>query len=221
MSVIALMLTACTSNSEEGQTSQVNNELISQGKEFASIHNDCLSSIYQYLISHKTRSISESLENSTVKAANLYISKHLSPTRSDTTLAYLKLEDYTKSIEEIRSEMSPEELFHIDKFISNTNDGDKILEDITKDNKLTEIQKRAVICFITTYNASHEYWQQNLEEWRNKIGGSPAFKKFRFNWKEVLFADAYWGFEGLRSSGLNGWVGAGSAALGSAFACLK
>lgn len=45
MSVIALMLTACTSNSEEGQTSQVNNELISQGKEFASIHNDCLPKI--------------------------------------------------------------------------------------------------------------------------------------------------------------------------------
>lgn len=36
----------------------------------------------------------------------------------------------------------------------------------------------------------------------------------------VVFADAWWGYQGLMSSGLNPWVGGGAAAVGSACACL-
>lgn len=58
MSVMAFCITACSSDSEETQVPALqSNELITQGEKFASIHNDCLASIYSSLISSIKRDL--------------------------------------------------------------------------------------------------------------------------------------------------------------------
>lgn len=224
MAVLAFCITACSSDSEETQVPALqSNELITQGEKFASIHNDCLASIYSSLISSKTRSSSFSPVTSqeVVDAANKYIARHMSKTRANTNEAYVKEESYKTTIEDIRNQMSSCELMYVNKILSDDKNGDAVLESISKDNNLTEIQKKAVICFATTYKASSEYWQQNIDKWEKNLKNVPSTRAVRFHWKEVALADAYWGYTGMLSSGLNIWVGGGAAALGSAFACLK
>lgn len=67
-----------------------------------------------------------------------------------------------------------------------------------------------MICFITTLKASTEYWDEHLDEWM-ELFNIPRTR----GWKEVAFADAWWGYQGMISSGLNPWVGGGTAALAS------
>lgn len=118
--------------------------------------------------------------------------------------------------------MSEYETTYVDRVLSNNVNNDKILEEIANDKKLTYPKKRALICFATTYKASSEYWQQNIEKWKKENAKIPSTRSsFKFNVREVATADAYWGYTGMLASGLNWMVGAGAAAVGSAFACLK
>lgn len=145
MAVLAFCITACSSDSEETQVPALqSNELITQGEKFASIHNDCLASIYSSLISSKTRSSSFSPVTSqeVVDAANKYIARHMSKTRANTNEAYVKEESYKTTIEDIRNQMSSCELMYVNKILSDDKNGDAVLESISKDNNLTEIQKR-------------------------------------------------------------------------------
>lgn len=222
--VMTLCFIACSSESEETQTTSVqSNELITQGRKFANIHNDCLENIYNSLISSKTRSTSthKFSKSEVVKAANQYIAQHVSKTRANADENYITEKTYEISIEDIREQIPEYELNYIEKILSTDGNNENILKDIINDNKLTISKKKAIICFSTTYNASSEYWQKNIYKWNNNIKKVPVTRAIRFNWKEVAFADAYWGYTGMLSSGLNVWVGGGAAAVGSALSCLK
>ena len=225
VAVIALCFTACSSNSEEAKvTSLQSNELIVQGKEFAHIHNECLASIYNTLVSSKTRvSYTPTFsKESIINAANKYLSKRISKTRGNGNETYINGENYTTTTEDIRNKMSEYEATYVDRVLSNNVNNDKILEEIANDKKLTDSKKRALICFAATYKASSEYWQQNIEKWEKENAKTPSTRScVKFNVKEFATADAYWAYTGMLFSGMNWIVGAGSAAVGSAFTCLK
>lgn len=229
IAVIAICVTACSSNSEDTQaTPSQSNSLIVQGKEFANAHNECLANIYDAIVFSKTRvSNNKSFsKDDIIKAANKYIAKHNSKTRVNGNMSYITVENYTTTTEDIRNKMSDNETNYIDRILSDNVDNEQILNEIANDKKLTEDKKRAIICFATTYNASTEYWQQNIEKWQKISESTPttrarASSHFKFNVREVATADAYWGYTGMLASGLNWIVGAGAAAAGSAFACLK
>lgn len=224
MAVIVLALTACSSDTEESQVSlTTNNKLIVQGKEFAKIHNDCLANIYISLISVKTRGKSVSIvpKSKIIEAANLYITKHKTQTRAANEIKYITEDMYKKNIEDLRKEIPNYELNYINRCISEKENSNSIFKDVINDNKLSTERKQAIICFITTYEASSKYWQQNIQKWDSNLMNGMTTRSVRFNWRDVATADAYWGYMGMLSSGLNVWVGGGSAAVGSAFACLK
>lgn len=99
----------------------------------------------------------------------------------------------------------------------------KPLQKVASDQNIPEINRMAVICFMTTFDASSEYWNSNSEVWL-KLVGKPATStrvRIEINFREIAFADAWWGYQGLLSSGLNPYVGGGAAAAGSVFACLR
>ena len=66
----------------------------------------------------------------------------MSRTRANTNEAYVKEESYKTTIEDIRNQMSSCELMYVNKILSDDKNGDAVLESISKDNNLTEIQKR-------------------------------------------------------------------------------
>lgn len=222
MAVLIIFFTACSSNLEEHPLLQ-GNEFVASGKEFAIIHNECLMNIYNSLTSSKTRNSANCgfSKSDIILVANQYIAQHLSDTRAATDSVYISEETFNKTIDDIRNQMSESELNYVERVLSDAESNNLIIEEIINDGNITDSNKKAIICFVTTYEASSEYWQQNIEEWKNNIANTPTTRSVEFNWKEVATADAYWGYTGMLSSGLNLWVGGGAAAVGSAFACLK
>lgn len=86
--------------------------------------------------------------------------------------------------------------------------------EVSNDTNIPENKRAAVICFITTYQASYLYWRENLLKWdlglhknQTRIDAQKV--------ESVLFADAWWGYQGLATSGLNPVVGIGAAGLAS------
>lgn len=73
-----------------------------------------------------------------------------------------------------------------------------------------------MITFITTLQASSEYWEQHLSEW-NELFDKP---QTRASVKEVAIADAWREYQGLMSSAFNLLVGGGAVALASVCAAL-
>lgn len=211
--MIGVLFSSCTNEKETPQSES--NELINYGMEFASIHNDCLAYIYQGLNSAKTRgSVATDMEEMVLSLANMYISKH-SSTR--TTSEPLTQNMFSATIEDIQKKLSPKEKEYIEPILSNqTIDFDNLIKEVALDLDLPEINRQAVICFITTYQASSQYWAEHVSEWKELISKPQT----RVSFASVAFADAWWGYQGVMSSGLNPWVGGGAAAVGSACAFL-
>lgn len=211
--MIGVLFSSCTNEKETPQSES--NELINYGMEFASIHNDCLAYIYQGLNSAKTRgSVATDMEEMVLSLANMYISKN-SSTR--TTSEPLTQNMFSATIEDIQKKLSPKEKEYIEPILSNqTIDFDNLIKEVALDLDLPEINRQAVICFITTYQASSQYWAEHVSEWKELISKPQT----RVSFASVAFADAWWGYQGLMSSGLNPWVGGGAAAVGSACAFL-
>lgn len=211
--MIGVLFSSCTNEKETPQSES--NELINYGMEFASIHNDCLAYIYQGLNSAKTRgSVATDMEEMVLSLANMYISKN-SSTR--TTSEPLTQNMFSATIEGIQKKLSPKEKEYIEPILSNqTIDFDNLIKEVALDLDLPEINRQAVICFITTYQASSQYWAEHVSEWKELISKPQT----RVSFASVAFADAWWGYQGLMSSGLNPWVGGGAAAVGSACAFL-
>lgn len=211
--MIGVLFSSCTNETETPQSES--NEQINYGMEFASIHNDCLAYIHQGLNSAKTRgSITTDMEEMVISIANMYIAKH-SSTR--TTLDPLTLDMFSTTIEDIQKTLSPKEKEYIEKVLSNqTVSFESLIKEVALDLDLPEINRQAVICFITTYQASSQYWTEHSSEWEELLNKPQT----RVSFASVAFADAWWGYQGLMSSGLNLWVGGGAAAVGSACAFL-
>lgn len=213
--IMGLSLSSCSNENETTMPQNESNEMISYGMEFASIHNDCLAYIYQELGSAKTRgNVVIDMEEMVISIANMYISTHGS---TRTTSKPLTSEMFSITIEDIQNSLLPKEKEYIEKALScNPNSNEELINEIASDLELPEINRQAVICFITTYQASSQYWAEHSSEWM-KLVERPTT---RVSLASVAFADAWWGYQGLMSSALNPWVGGGAAAVGSACAFL-
>lgn len=77
---------------------------------------------------------------------------------------------------------------------------------------LAKDRKLEIICFMTTYAASTQYWNENLIDWM-ALTNKP---QTRASFQNIALADAWWGFQGMLASGLNPVVGGGLAAVASA-----
>lgn len=227
--VLSVLLSSCSSNIDETKVdTSSESELILKGKKFARVHNECLDYIYENTHKPQTRAtnkVNGDLFSDIVDTANSFIAEKVAKTRttSDGTM-YVTKEMYDSiTIEDIKAQMSPIELEYTNMAVENINCIESLINQVAYDApELSDIQKQAVICFLTTLESSLEYWQENIDKWKSDSDvGAQTRGHFEFNWKEVAFADAYWGYTGMLSSGLNIYVGGGAAAVGSAFACLK
>jgi len=213
--MIGVFFSSCTNENEVTIPQNESNELIDYGMEFASIHNDCLAYIYRGLNSTKTRGhVVADMEERVISIANMYISTH-SSTR--TVSESLTQEMFSMTIEDIQESLSPKEKTYIERALSSQEvSSENLIKEIASDLELPEINRQAVICFITTYQASSQYWTEHTSEWEKLLD----IPQTRVSWANVAFADAWWGYQGLMSSALNPWVGGGAAAVGSACAFL-
>ena len=232
LAAVSLTLAACSSMEEKPILSGESNQLVLVGKQFAGIHNDCLDSIYANLsldnISTRNGSAvsQDNIEKQIIDYANSYIATILSShSRSvSTNASYVSIEEFdTITIDSIKSHLTSKELLYIDKYTEDEVDKEEVLNTVASDVEIPKDHRLALICFMTTFDASRNYWEANYKDWLSLFGKTTVSTRshFRFNLKEVIFADAWWAYQGLLSSGMNPYVGGGAAAVGSAFTCLK
>lgn len=214
--MIGMFLLSCTNENETANPQSESKELINYGMEFASIHNDCLAYIHQGLTTAKTRGcVATNMEEKILSIANMYISEHC---LTKTTSESLTQDMFSATIEDIQNKLSPKEKEYIEKALSNqTFSFESLIKEVALDLELSEVSRQAVICFITTYQASSQYWNEHSSEWDELLNKPQT----RATVADVAFADAWWGYQGFMSSGLNLWVGGGLAAVGSACAFLN
>lgn len=198
---------------------QENSDMVQQAKTFASMHNECLDYIYEDVIKTMTRGASSKdvVENAVEQSVNDYVSLHMPTTKSEEDLVKLS-EFYSITLDQIENQVSEAEMVYISKAITlgPNNISDDFLRDISIDTNIPANKRAAVICFITTYQASYLYWSENLQDW--DLGFKENQTRIDIDEqkvKSVLFADAWWGYQGLAASGLNPIVGIGAAGLAS------
>lgn len=219
LTLMSLTLLSC-SNDEESVSDEFEDkdELVEFGKDFASIHNDCLGYIYEEILEQSnsnTRSVTlgtSDFRRTVVSLTNRYISENCKSTRSDVHEVEVGL--YDMSIEDIKKNMSEKEFDYVNFVLDGNVDTEKLLYDISNDNDLQMINKQALICFVTTFEASSMYWQDNLDSWLSVLGVTKT-RGTHFSWKKAAVSDSFWAYQGLLFSGLNIFVGGGAAAAGS------
>lgn len=226
--VLTVLFVGCTSNAgETSEESLAANELILKGKQFAKIHNEGLEYIYESthkLQTRTTEGVSFDFYSAMVDATNSFIAMKVANTRtSPCDMVFVTKEMYDSiSIEDIKARMSPKELEYTNFAIENMGEIEPIVQNVAHDSELSENQKFAVICFLTTLEASKEYWEANIDKWIiGEYGMMKTRARFEFDLKTVIGSDAYWGYTGLLQSGMNVYVGGGAAALGSALSCIR
>ena len=217
---LSTLLICCSNDDTKIEEEQPINEFITNGKNFALIHNECLSYMFEKLKNQKkTKAItfgSTDFTNAIVTLANAFIDEKSSTTRADEKITN---EQYEQSLEEIRSNIPQTDMKYIN-MVSNENvDIDTLLQEVSTDPQLQAINKQAVICYITTYVASSEYWQEHYTDWAEIL--DLTLTRTRFNWKNAAVADALYGYQGLLFSGFNLMMGGASAAVGSVLSGLE
>lgn len=219
--LLAAIVWACSTETEKNE-SLVENEMIAKGKKLGSIHNDGLAAVYKGLEAlQTTRSEKISFDSPTfrqdvVDLANEYIKEHSDILVSGDELIDVSL--YDMSISEIRAKMSDRELFYVDATLDESSDKDELLKQVLDDKELDNDKKQAVICFITTYQASSEYWSQNMDDWLDLTGLQKT--RLKWSWRDAVSSDAYWGYTGMLMS-FNLYVAGGVALGGSIMGGLK
>ena len=222
---IILFITACSNDFINTPLSaNEDSKLIEYGKTFANIHNEGLDAIYTKLANNIQTRVEKNISQEKIieEATDSFINQHSATSRTvgNTNIDYSIYK--TTTINDIKKRMSPKERQYVEAILIDDSEADYLLKAIVNDTTLSVQKRQAVICFITTYKASSEYWDKHYNEWLELLStNKEQTRSIHFNWKEVAIADAYWGYTGMLSSGLNPWVGGGSAAVGSAFACLK
>lgn len=238
---MATIAHSCSSDDEtpSPQTNQPTSTLIEKSKLFASLHNECIRKTLSDLNSTTIKSgqITPSLIHSNILIfTDNYISeKHSFLRNTNTNICYI---DTIKSITSngisfIRNNMSDTEIVYVDQGMTLLETGeplDLLMIDVEQ-SKLPEQNKEAILNFLSTLEASSEYWEAEGEEWieflennlpDEELQNFTFFdKKGKIQWKQVAFADAYYGWFGTVSTGGNLIVGAGAAAAGSIFSALN
>lgn len=208
-------------------------ELISEY--IANFHRKGLDKVYNALKVQQTRSVDLTLydkDKIIVETINSMMEEELVQTRSSSLINVDSLSNDSVSIamftsisvEEIANNAIKIEKEYIDRFLNNLDDADDIKKIVLADEELSEENQIRILTFIDIYLDSTLYWSEHADEWADfaeKKRPQTRGLRLEFNLKEFVFADAWWGYQGLLSSGLNAYVGAGSAILGSACSCLR
>ncbi len=213
--ILTIALNYACSNEQKLPEQNSQNELISLGMQLAEIHNECLEKIFNDF-NLSTRNVieleTEEIKERIVTSINDYLSQIGQVQTRNTDVNKVYLTDYNMTIEEIEKTLSEKEKYYIDKALSHDIQLDALLNQVCADDMMEENNKQAVIGFITTLEASTEYWNEHLDEWYEYFGKPQS----RASLEAVAVADAWWAYQGLMSSGLNIIVGGGAAALASA-----
>lgn len=213
--ILTIVFNYACSNEQKFPEQNSQNELISLGMRLAKIHNECLEKIFNDFNLSTRNAIeleSEEIKDRIVMSINDYLSSINQAQTRNTDVNKVHLTDYNMTIEEIEKTLSEKEKYYIDKALSHDIQLDVLLNQVCADDVLEENNKQAVIGFITTLEASTEYWNEHLDEWYEYFGKPQS----RASLETVAVADAWWAYQGLMSSGLNIIVGGGAAALASA-----
>lgn len=213
--ILTIVFNYACSNEQKFPEQNSQNELISLGMRLAKIHNECLENIFNDFNLSTRNAIeleSEEIKDRIVMSINDYLSSINQAQTRNTDVNKVHLTDYNMTIEEIEKTLSEKEKYYIDKALSHDIQLDVLLNQVCADDMLEENNKQAVIGFITTLEASTEYWNEHLDEWYEYFGKPQS----RASLETVAVADAWWAYQGLMSSGLNIIVGGGAAALASA-----
>lgn len=239
---IATVVFSCANNNEPALPSNTQDKtvLIEKSKQFATFHNECIKNTLSSLSSSQNRQnhiTSFSIINSEVYLiTDNYINGKLSRARNTEVIA--SYNDTIKNITShdvtaIRNDMTPVEIAFVDHSITLYEKGealDRLMIDVEQSD-LPITNKEAILNFMSTLEASSEYWEAEGEEWIEFLENNlpeEELQKFSFydkkgkiQWKQVAFADAYYGWFGTVSTGGNLIVGAGAAAAGSIFSALN
>lgn len=222
MSFLFILFTACSYTDETATSTTEDSEIISYAEYFATTHNECLDYCFEHL-NHTTKAsvtfaFMEDLNAKIAELAQSYVEAHTNlALKSNSQIITM---DFINSvtITDIRNRMNDTELFFIDKTLAESPNRkevfDKIISEVIADKTLTTLQKKAVCSFITVYQKSAAYWDKNRQDWLTlKTNLVPNQLTLRV--AAWIAADCYWGWYGTVSSGGNGIVGAGAAAVAS------
>jgi len=205
---------ACTKDSENKEQLEVS-DIVDTGKTFAMIHNECLASIYDSLAKeNKTRSIdldTQDFKDHITSLTTKYIKANVPQTRnSNLEIDYSVLD---MSTSDIMDNMSEKEIGYINEAMEEGVDIEELMIKVSNDETLQTENKQAVICFISTYQASSEYWKQHIDEWMNLLGNNTT--RAGFHWRNAAIADAMFGYQAMLMTGFNIYISGGVAAAGS------
>lgn len=213
--ILTIAFNYACSNEQQFPKQDSQNELISSGMQLAKIHNECLKKIFNDFELSTRNAIDlepEEIKENIIMSINDYLSSINQVQARNTDVNKIYLTDYNMTIEEIAKTLSEKEKYYIDKALSHDIQLEILLNQVCADDMMEEDNKQAVIGFITTLEASTEYWNEHLDEWYEYFGKPQS----RASLETVAVADAWWAYQGLMSSGLNIIVGGGAAALASA-----
>lgn len=126
------------------------------------------------------------------------------------------------TITDICNQMSEAELIYTDRILQLDPEMSLKLEEMKKeilgDISLSTVHKKAILAFLSLYEKAFAYWNVNYQKWID-------LKRMYVNLVTTkaagwVVADGYWGWYGTVSSGGNGLVGAGAAAVASMCAAM-
>ncbi len=240
--ILAASVVFSCSNQEDPANQESNHtqsELIEKSKQFASLHNECIKNVLSELktssIAHKHTSVSSVRSNVFLITDNYIQGKHSHVRNTQTNICYNDtIKDIvSQDIPSIRNIMTTTEIAYVERSMV-LYETDKSLDNLmieVEKSDLPHQNKEAILNFMTTLEASSEYWEAEGEEWIDFLEKNlpeEELQKFTFydkagkiQWKQVAFADAYYGWFGTVSTGGNLIVGAGAAAAGSIFSALN
>lgn len=241
-----MCLFSCTSedltNDQEGVNESEVAEILQIGEQVGKMHSEGLSFILEELKKSPSSKISSDHKvGYVVKAANKFIqSKYGTKTRIanglptdqfpqeyviNSTLTLNKQTFQQITNEDMKRQMSPTELYYVNYVENNIEiltlggNFNSLKFNAARDSRMTAAQRKGIVCFISTAEDSYHYWNDNALEWERQVSEyTPIISVPAFRWKMVVFSDAYWGWIGMISSGLNPIVGGGAAVAGSGIA---
>lgn len=214
-SLLATVLLSCSNG--ESLKEESTSELILKGKEFASLHNDCVEYVCSKLKQQKSRTTEENIDELMEYSLELavdYFSQKDSRTKNEISDDVKQLLE--SSIYDIQGHMNETEMTIINQYLVDDSQPEKWINYVIQDCNLDESKQQALINFICTYSASKEYWQEHNTEWIDITGFEPSSSLSRgsANWGDVAFSDAYYGWWGAVSTG-NVAIAACTSAVGS------
>lgn len=239
--IVIATIISCSNNDEPIMPSadQSTPALIEKSKHFASLHNECIRKTLSELNTsfiHSNHITPASIHSNILLIMDSYISeKHTYLRNISTNTCYIDtISSITSTdISFIRESMSDTEIIYIDQGMTLLEAGEplELLMIDVEQSELPEQNKEAILNFLSTLEASSEYWEQEGDEWIEFLENNlpeEELQKFSFfdkkgkiQWKQIAFADAYYGWFGTVSTGGNLIVGAGAAAAGSIFSALN